>query len=139
METEIIQANKDSRRKVLIIVFLSMIAGLLILVWGFPAFSEYIETRSPQKAIAIIKYTLIFLFLAVLPASIYVFTLGRRIYIEERFPPKGMKVIKDTPLLEGIKAKRRGLSIQILAAVMTVFGLGGAVYVYFAIPRIIRW
>jgi hypothetical protein len=65
--------------------------------------------------------------------GLYVFRLGRSVIKNERFPPPNQKVIRDTKLIEGEKARARGRILVALSLLLISFGLFGAFYV----PRVL--
>ena len=56
--------------------------------------------------------------------------LGRRINRADRFPPPGMKVIKDTPVRSGPGARRLANLAQLTALLCVVVGTIGMWYLY---------
>lgn len=50
--------------------------------------------------------------------AVYLLWLGRRITRTLRFPPPGLAVLRDTPILEGTRARARGILVQALAVVL---------------------
>ena len=69
--------------------------------------------------------------LPLLAMSVYVFREGSRIVRARRFPPPGQQVIKDTPIIEGNQAVRRGRAIQLIALLMAAISL--------AMPLLPQW
>ncbi len=64
--------------------------------------------------------------------------LGRRIHRAGRFPPPGMKVIKDTPVRAGAKARTLARLAQVAALFCTVVGTGAMWYLYQMAAAILR-
>ncbi len=58
------------------------------------------------------------LILPVIAASIYLAWLGYLTVIHQRFPPKGLKVTRDTRILEGRSAIVRGYIVMALSMVI---------------------
>lgn len=54
--------------------------------------------------------------LPLLFAAIWTWRCGGRVLRENRFPPEGFKVIRDTPVLRGVAAHRRGKALQWISA-----------------------
>lgn len=50
--------------------------------------------------------------------AVYVWRFGARVRAGERFPPAGTAVVRDTPILRGEAAERRGAALQWLAALV---------------------
>jgi len=53
----------------------------------------------------------------------YLWYLGRWIVATERFPPPGVRVVRDTPIVLGQAASRRGRFVQGLAGFVGLVGL----------------
>jgi hypothetical protein len=62
--------------------------------------------------------------------GLYLFALGRRAVRAERFPPPGVAVIRDTPVLTGVQARRRGAFIQTIATVLVILACALAVVTF---------
>jgi hypothetical protein len=56
----------------------------------------------------------------VLAAGGYLFVLGTRIVRSQRFPPPNQAVVRDTRVLEGTAAVRRGRIVQLLSLLLSV-------------------
>jgi len=50
--------------------------------------------------------------------SIYVWRLGSRVLREERFPPEGLAMVRDTVVLRGPRARARGHVLRVMAVVL---------------------
>ena len=49
--------------------------------------------------------------------AVYVWTLGKKIIRVREFPPPGLRVLRDTPIIMGEKAIARGRLLQVLAVI----------------------
>lgn len=56
--------------------------------------------------------------------AVYCWRLGARIVRSSRFPPPGMRVIRDTVVLHGQQAWRRGRALQALAVILVLTVVG---------------
>ncbi len=119
----------------MIFVVLVFIGGVLV-GWVLPWAAGHLEGLEAQKALGIIKVALVVLFLGTVPLAAYLFTIGRKMMKYERFPPPGMKVITDTKLVEGEKAKFRGQVVVVLSLVLILLGLLGALYSSYLIDQL---
>lgn len=136
MSDEVIKADSRSRRVVLILVTAAVAGCGAILFWVRPWAVRLLLNMEPDRAIQTLKWGLVILFLGGTPGAAYLMKLGRRVLSENRFPPQGMKVLKDTTVLTGRPAQTRGRTILALAVVMFCLCLGGAAYAWWALPRI---
>ena len=60
----------------------------------------------------------------ILAVAAYAWQLGARVRDASRFPPPGMRVIRDTVVLHGPAAGRRGKLLQGLAVALVLCGVG---------------
>lgn len=80
--------------------------------------------ESPVKLKASILGGIVFFFFApFLLASVWAWRLGTRVLDEGRFPPQQMKVVRDTVVLRGVHARRRGRVLQGLGVVLAAAGV----------------
>ncbi len=121
-EVEIVRADKGLRQRLLIFILLIFMAGGAFM-WWFSGWSKSVE---PERALHVIVWSLIVLFLGVIPIGLYIIRLGSKIAEEERIPPLGMKVIKDTEVVIGKTARRRGRILQACGLLIIVVALIGA-------------
>jgi len=73
-----------------------------------------------------IQFLVVALFVVMLPMvgiSIWVFREGSKMVRTQRIPYPGQKVIKDTPVIEGPEAVKRGRAIQFIAVAMGTISL----------------
>lgn len=123
------KADPAARRQaMLLLVFAAAVGGLLIA--GFEHIREPIrEWLASEPAEAARRAQLAFhvaAFILCVPLvafAIYLWLLGARVLRSQQFPPPGIRVIRDTPVVEGQDATTRGHVIQILAVCL---GIGGA-------------
>jgi hypothetical protein len=54
---------------------------------------------------------------------IYFIIIGAKTYRSQQFPPPGLKVIKDTKLTRGKKAKNYALGLWIFAVALMIFAV----------------
>ncbi len=53
-------------------------------------------------------------------AGLYLLLLGKRVVQAQRFPPPGYAVVRDTPVLQGTPAIRRGRMVQVASLLVVV-------------------
>lgn len=110
----ILKADPAYRRRVLIVyatcVPLAMALFVLLKQWGLPMLVEHLR-RSGEEGLSVFKMIGIASMAIPLGACVYLFRLGRRIQANEQVPLPGMKVIRDTPVVSGLAARRLGTAI----------------------------
>lgn len=118
---EIVPGDPKLRR----LVFLGLVVLLLIGLWGIHRFQETLDgikqllVHDPQLARVRLK-TLIKVFMSVhviltTTGSVYLVSLGLRCLRAGRYPPKGMRVLKDTRVV-------RGSGVSLVSAVLILVG-----------------
>jgi hypothetical protein len=65
--------------------------------------------------------------LALLVLAIYLWRIAARVLAAQQFPPPGMRVVRDTPVLRGAAALRRGRIIQGIGGLLVLCSLALAV------------
>lgn len=68
--------------------------------------------------------------------GIYAWTLGAKVARAQRFPPPGQPTVRDTRVLEGAAARRRGRIIQAIGLVLAVLGVALVLLVFFVAGRL---
>ena len=138
MDKKIVRADKKYRNKVLTLCFLIGLLGVLIIVWGLPYGMEYLKHLDPKTAFLIIDLVLVLIMLSLVPIGLFLLKVGRKIIKHECFPPPGMRVIKDTLIEKGKKAKVKGQILVFTAIIFMTFGLFGALYIHYLFQSLIR-
>jgi hypothetical protein len=136
MTQRIIRADKGYRRKLLILYALFILVAVLLIGWGLPWSKAYLLRLELETALAVMQVVLAVMFLGFVPAGLYVWRLGRKIMVHERFPPPGVKVMKDTKLIEGKKARFRGRVLIVFSLVLILFGLFAAFYFPYTLHKL---
>ncbi len=136
MNEKIIPADRTYRRMVLIIYLVLVFIGAVLIGWVLPWAEGHLESLKAEQALGIIKVALVVLFLGTVPLAAYLVTVGRKMMRYERFPLPGMKVIIDTKVVEGKKAKFRGQVVVVLSLVLIILGLLGALYSSYLIDQL---
>ena len=119
MNEEIIPADKKLRTKILIGIILTMPIGAFY-VYNFTSYIKEISTAvDVNKAIDKVKDLVFWATLvnAVISSifSAYLLFLANRVYKFQRFPPMGMRVIRDTKVASGKNAYRIGALLILVA------------------------
>jgi hypothetical protein len=114
---EIQKRDRRAVRQIVIVLAASLVLALIaVAVVGHyrPALEDWID----EDPAARLRTLALLGSLGMLPfaaAATYMFRLGYRILQAERFPPPGTAVVRDTVVLRGRAARRRGLLLQALA------------------------
>jgi hypothetical protein len=113
--SEIQKADPATRRTSLLILGGGAAAGVILLtVAGSfrPAFQSWLE-QAPRGRLTLATVVLAVITSApLLGLAWYLWRLGRRIGLGERYPPPGYRVIRDTPVVAGALARRIGRLVQ---------------------------
>jgi hypothetical protein len=133
---EIIPADRTYRRTLLVIYLVLVLVGGALIGWVLPWAEGYLEGLEATRALGVIKFALIVLFLSMVPLGAYLFSVGRKMMKYQRFPPLGMKVITDTQVVEGEKVKFQGQVVVVLSLILILLGLFGAIYCSYLIDQI---
>jgi hypothetical protein len=132
---EVRKADPEARRRaVLIVVFATAVGGLLIA--GFEhlrePFREWLVSEpaeTARRARLAIYVAAVVLSAPVIAFAAYLWLLGARTVRAQQFPPPGVRVVRDTPVVGGRGAVTRGHAIQVIAACL---GLGfGVMWIFF--------
>ena len=123
-----IQRADKRHRAIVAAVFVGAIAlGALSLV-GFQSWLEGTRQLAPAQAKDALSAAFIWISasacLVTLLMGLYLWRLGARIRARGRFPLPGARVIRDTAVLEGAAARRRGAVLQAMGAAFAVCALG---------------
>lgn len=126
MSQDIVPADKEFRKR--FIVFLV----LIIIVFGFAILSmkSYLDQMGDlrrenpglagQKVISLLKWWMALGSLPILGLAVYQIYIARRILKSGQYPPPGMKVLRDTKIETGAKAKRMAISLIVLSSAVIV-------------------
>jgi len=130
MENEkIVKTNKDFRKKFFLITLLLVMAGIIFIFYfqnyltGLKLLAENYPELALQKIISSLKVIIFSLMILFAGAGIYFLRLGILTIKTSQFPPPGIKVIKDTRLIEGKNAIRKGILIIILSMLFIISGI----------------
>lgn len=136
MDDQIIPADKKYRRLALATAVLLTILGLLALwmLHGHLAAIKKLHQENPraaeEKALRLAVIVLCVGGLSLVGVGGWFWRLGRRINLAGRFPPPGMKVINDTRVRSGSKARALANLSQAAALLCVVAGTVGMWYLY---------
>ena len=126
MGQDIVPADKEFRKR--FIVFLV----LIIIVFGVAIFSvkSYLDQMGDlrrenpglagKKVIVLLKWWMGLGSLPILGLAVYQIHIARRILKSGQYPPPGMKVLRDTKIETGAKAKKMAISLIVLSSAIIV-------------------
>ena len=120
-------ADPDLRRRTLLLVALALALACV----GFFLLQHWIadlQARPPEEALPLLidalRWAVLILCVLLGLLTVYLWTLGNRVTSDSRFPPHGQRVIRDTTVLEGDAAMRRGRVLRGLAMVLALCAVG---------------
>jgi hypothetical protein len=124
--TEVHKGDPNAARTALTIVVGGTLVGAL-LIWALSGRQSQLEiwveqNRSTRLPMAIGAVALLSVG-PVLGFAVYFWSLGQRVIHAQRYPPPGLRVVHDTPVVVGDLAVRRGQWIRTLAALVGMAGL----------------
>lgn len=129
MDTGVIPADKELRRKFILFLVLVTIAFLVLEphIKGYIDQIDQLSKKNPElavkKAMLLLKWSMGVVFLLLLGMGAYSILLARRTLKSGQYPPPGMRVIRDTRLRTGTQAKMAAVSLIVLSSVLIVFAL----------------
>ena len=119
--TALRRADPTARRTVALLLVVGTCMGALLLV----AFARYriplsdwmlADPGSSAQRVKMVFRVLVALLLAPLLAlAAYLWSLGGKVVRAREFPPPGIRVIRDTPIVTGERAVSRGRLLKVLA------------------------
>ena len=138
MDNELIQkADKAYRNKCLAVYFICCLIGISLIVWWLPRFKLHMETLMPDKLVQTVSFVFLVLLVPIILFGLYILSIGRRTLKSGRYPPPGMKVIRDTKVLQGKAAGVRGYLIIINALLIIVLSITIIVYIPYMLKKLI--
>jgi hypothetical protein len=118
---EVRRADPAVRRQVVVALVISTCVGALLII----AFERYRVSLSEwilaDPGVAAQRLTTIFRLLValvlgpLLAFAAYLWSLGNKVVRAREFPPPGLRVIRDTPIITGERAASRGRILKALA------------------------
>ena len=139
---EIQAADPKARRKLLIIVAgATVLGGFAILAFEMsnPSMVEWL-LKDPDRVTNKINSLLVVFAVFALPAliaAVYLWRVGRSSAINSRYPPPGVAVIRDTPVVRGSKARTQGRLIQFLSLLLAAVAVGMPVSLWLIINSLL--
>jgi hypothetical protein len=129
MSQDIVPADNEFRKR--FVVFLMFI--IIVFVFAILSMKSYLDQMGElrrenpglagKKVVLLLKWWMGLGSLPILGLAVYQIILARRILKSGRFPPPGMKMIRDTKIQTGAKAKKVAISLIALSSVISVIVL----------------
>jgi len=135
-QEHVIKADKLVRTIIVVAWIVCVILGVVMVKWVVPWGQDRLEKAEPAKALRIMQVVIAFIFLSTLPFSACLYWLGRRAVVYRQMPPPGTRVIKNTRLLEGDNAVKRGRLIMGIAVVLLAVALAGGLYMPYKLGKV---
>jgi hypothetical protein len=140
---QIERADRRARRRAGVLVAIGAAAGLLI-YWGvrsrLPALHAWIAQDPAQTPIRLKLIATGLAAAVAVPTLLFArhfWRLGNRVVRSNRYPPPGMRVIRDTVVWQGDSARRRGRMLQGVALIL-LFIVGGVVTILWRLVALFR-
>ena len=126
-EREIVRADAAMRRTALV-VGSGVVVALIVAILSAPGFLGSLSTlsqASPEEAIAWLAAFVVPIVTLTVVAGVDATRRSLSTYRESRFPPHGMRVLRDTPVVEGRPARALGvlgctLGVTLLVAALVL-------------------
>ena len=129
MNQDIIPADKEFRKR--FIIFLVLI--VIVFVISILSMKSYLDQMAQltrgnpdlavKKVMVLLKWWLGLGSLPILGLAVYQILLARRVLKSGQFPPPGMKVVRDTRMRTGGKAKKAAITLIVLSSVVMAITL----------------
>jgi hypothetical protein len=123
-------ADPAYRRRVFLVATVGVLIAAAVLLWvtqwGLPMLVAYLR-RAGEDGMRRVKVAAVLSQLIPLVACFYMFRLGLRIQKSAQLPAPGTRVIYDTPVVQGRRARQYGTAIIVLSVVIALLVVALAV------------
>src|SRR5262245_18010997 len=122
VEREMVRADLAMRRTALVVGG-GVVAALVVAILSAPRFLgslSVLSRVSPAEAVLWLAAFVVPIFILVVVAGVDATRRSLSTYRESRFPPRGMDVLRDTPVVEGRPARALGVLGCTLGATLLV-------------------
>jgi hypothetical protein len=129
MNQDIVRADKEFRKRfiiflvIIVIVFVATILSMKSYLDQIAQLTRENPDLAAKKVIFLLKWWMGLGSLPILGLGVYQILLARRVLKSGQFPPPGMKVVRDTKIKTGGKAKKVAISLIVLSSVIIVITL----------------
>ena len=132
MQREVVRADPAVRRKAILLALgiVVVLTGALVAAPRLFVGLSAISVASPGEAVLLFAAFVVPILVMVMVVGVEVTRRSVSTLRERRFPPRGMPVLRDTPVIEGAAARALGVLGCTLATMLLVLGLALAVTSY---------
>jgi hypothetical protein len=129
MIQDIVPADKEYRKRfifflvLIVIVFAVTILSIKSYLDQMAQLTRENPNLAAEKVMFLLKWWMGLGSLPILGLAVYQILLARRVLKSGQFPPPGMKVVRDTKIKTGGKAKKVALSLIVLSSIIVVITL----------------
>ena len=120
----VLRADPGYRRRLLALMGVCVVIGSGAILLGQPLVDhrvdEYVKAGDFSGAIRFLQIVGAMLLLPTVPMTYSLYRFGQRIRRSSQFPPPGTRVLRDTVVLEGDRARRRGQVAMTASLVLSV-------------------
>lgn len=129
------KADPATRKRALYLIGAMTVVGAAAIHWGLPALQKHLFSLPPKQSLKMMCSIIFITFIPVSLMGFYFCLLGHKTLHTNQFPPRGTKVIKDTALLTGSAAVRRGKILILGGILLILLSVAGAGYYPFVIYK----
>jgi uncharacterized protein YpmB len=129
MNQDIVRADKEFRKRfiiflvIIVIVFVATILSMKSYLDQIAQLTRENPDLAAKKVIFLLKWWMGLGSLPILGLGVYQILLARRVLKSGQFPPPGMKVVRDTKIKTGGRAKKVAISLIVLSSVIIAITL----------------
>jgi hypothetical protein len=129
MADPVVRADPVLRRHVAVgaaVVAAALVGGFIgVGIWrdSLEALGHESPSAAAEQAERGLRVATIGIGALALMAALHVYRLARRVRDEGRWPPQGMRVVRDTRVIVGQAARRLGVLGMVMAGVLVLLGL----------------
>ena len=128
-EQRVVRADGAFRKRALLLLLVAALLGVAVII-GAQSYLGYLKKLSAErphlaaeKAATVLKLTSLAMAAALFASGVYTLSLWRRVRASGLFPPPGLRVLRDTRVVAGARARRLALAIMVLAIFLFVGGM----------------
>jgi len=137
MAAEIQKADPEKRRNLILACVIAWVAGgVLIVVYDMLLSWAARDAGVEIQRLNVVIGSLLLLAIPVIAVSRTIWMAGRDVIRTQRYPPPGMKVIRDTVVVTGVKARRYGSLMQALSILFVVLSFAVPAVLWFLVWKI---